>query len=380
MSGLVEADTVVPSKPAQVNITPQPKPTFKDLTGIDLTGYLDTSYNYLVRSNHFTSGKKDREFDLEPNGFTLQQASITLAKQPREGFGGLLDVVVGRDAFTMASYGMNPNVLGIQNIGFDIPQLFLQYAKNSVTIIGGKFNTLTGEEGYDPTTNTNFSRSIIDLYAQPGTVTGFRVDYSPNNKITWDVGINNGWDNIRDTGRRKTIQLGVFYQVNSRFAFATQIYSGQERALDTGLKDVSNGPLGTRNLIDLVATFNATEKLSFAANADYLTQSKALLPDNDLARATALGIAGYINYIFNSKFRTSFRGEVFNDRNGFFTGVRQYWRELTLTLGYTPIKDLEFRLETRHDFSDVNSFLNKNGVTTSNNQQSFALEMLYQFT
>ena len=74
------------------------------------------------------------------------------------------------------------------------------------------------------------------------------------------------------------------------------------------------------------------------------------------------------------------RGEIFSDRNGYRTGVAQTWDELTVTLSYFPIKNLEFRAETRRDFSNLSSFLNKNGITTSHNQQSFALEGIFRFT
>jgi hypothetical protein len=129
----------------------------------------------------------------------------------------------------------------------------------------------------------------------------------------------------------------------------------------------------------LVGTINATEKLSFVGNYDYGWQTIAALPSGINGQAVWTGFAGYINYKFNEKWRTSVRGEVFNDRNGFRTGVAQTWDEATLTLGYAPIKVLQFRIETRHDFSNVNSFLNSNGTLVRNNQQSYAVEGIYMF-
>ena len=96
-------------------------------------------------------------------------------------------------------------------------------------------------------------------------------------------------------------------------------------------------------------------------------------------RAVWQGIAGYANYKFNDCWRISLRGEIFDDENGYRTGVRQNWREATLTVGYAPIKALEFRAETRHDFSNVNSFLSASGGSTRNYQQSYALEGVLKF-
>ena len=69
----------------------------------------------------------------------------------------------------------------------------------------------------------------------------------------------------------------------------------------------------------------------------------------------------------------------FYDADGYRTGVRQNWRELTCTVGYRPIKKFELRAEARRDFSNVPAYLDKSTGGTRYNQQSFALEGLYQF-
>jgi hypothetical protein len=116
------------------------------------------------------------------------------------------------------------------------------------------------------------------------------------------------------------------------------------------------------------------------ASYDYGMQTKAALPNGDIAKAVWHGIVGYVNYKFNEKWRTSLRGEIFDDQDGYRTGVRQNWREATITIGYSPIKDFEIRAETRRDFSNKNSFVKKNGISVSNYQQSYALEALYEIS
>ena len=339
-----------------------------------LSGYIDGSYNYLVQSNHFTSGTYDRVFDITPNGIMLQQAGITLAYQPKQGFGGLMTPVVGRDPYIFAPYGWNP-YYGSQWLGFAIPQAYLQYAVDSWIFMGGSFIELAGEENLFSYNDTNFSRSILWGYAEPFTVMGLRASYIPNDKLTCIVGLNNGWDSIRDTGRKKTIELGVAYTFNPIFSLASYIYSGQQRIADR----TSSGPTGQRTLFDFIATINATDKLSFIANYDGALQTKALLPATNVAEAVWQGLAGYINYKLSDKWLPSLRGEIFSDRNGYRTGVSQCWKEITLSVGYTGIKNLILRAETRHDFSNVGSFVASNGVGTRNNQQSYALEGVYQF-
>lgn len=354
--------------------TPLPVPP-EDPTFFTFSGYIDGSYNYLSRSNHFISGVHDRLFDLEPNGFTLQQAAVTIAKQPTQGLGGLLNLILGRDANSLASFGMNPYI-GIQNIGFTVTQAYLQYAVSSFTTLGGKFNSLAGAENYDPTVDTNFSRSIVDGYAEPGTFLGIREMYAPNETFSVFMGANNGWDTIEDMTRRVTFELGIIYTMNSQFSFSLQGFNGQQRATDGAMV----GPIGIRNALDLIAAYKATTKLTYIINYDYGIQNRANLASGNLGEAVWQGIAGYINYKFDERWQMSLRGEIFSDHNGFRTGVQQTWKEATATLAYLPIKHLTLRAETRRDFSNVNSFLDKNGRAVGNNLQSFALEVLYNFS
>jgi hypothetical protein len=358
----------------QLSVATVPVVQSNNSSDFKVTGYVDGSYNYQSR-NKFTSGSYDRVYDQVPNGLTLQQTAITLAYQPSQGFGGLLNLMTGRDVNGIAPYGFKPvSEFDSQTIAVDFTQAYLQYVIGPVTIIGGRFTTSVGVEQVDPTQNANFSRSIL-FYNTPDTHTGLRVTYAVNGKLNLILGVNDGWDNIRDWSRRKTIEFGMSYILNPMFSFSVQGYNGEERATS----QTSFGPTGIRTLIDLIATLNATEKLTFIANYDYGWQTKAALPTGSLAKATWSGIAGYANYKFNDKWRTSLRGEVFDDQDGFRTGARQNWREVTLTFGYMPLKNLEIRAEARHDFSNVNSFVSSTGISVSNNNQSYALEGIYKF-
>ena len=339
-----------------------------------VTGYIEGSYNNETR-NKFISGSYDRFFDQVPNGLTLQQAATTVAYQPLQGMGGFLNLIAGRDANIIAPYGFRPvSEFDSQTLAVDFTQVYLQYVVGPVTVIGGRFTTLVGVEQIDPTQNTNFSRGIL-FYNTPNTHTGLRATYTVNDKLNVIAGINDGWDTIRDWSRRKTVELGMNYKANSIFSFSVQGYSGEERATS----QTAFGPTGTRTLIDIIATVNATDKLAFIVNYDNGWQTQSALLTGGYGRASWVGLAGYLNYKCNDKWLTSLRGEVFDDKNGIRTGVRQNWRELTLTMGYDPIKNLELRAEARHDFSNVNAFVNSTGVSISNNQQSYAFEGVYKF-
>jgi len=51
-----------------------------------------------------SSSVLDPSFDLENNSFALRQFGLQVAKQPKEGFGGLVNITVGKDAQVIHSF------------------------------------------------------------------------------------------------------------------------------------------------------------------------------------------------------------------------------------------------------------------------------------
>src|SRR4051812_24538356 len=89
---------LTPAKqPDIVYVTPRTYPPTQQYTlGIfNINGYIAGGYNYLTQSQFFTSGELSRQNDNNPNGFTLNQAAITIAHQPVQGFGGLINLLLG---------------------------------------------------------------------------------------------------------------------------------------------------------------------------------------------------------------------------------------------------------------------------------------------
>jgi len=343
--------------------------------GFSFSGHIEPSYNYLSRSNHFTSGAHARVFDLEPQGFTLQQAAVTLAKQPVQGWGAVLNVILGRDANTLALAGINPDYFGIQNLGLTPTQAYLQYAFGAFKIVGGLFNCPMGAETYNPTVDSNFSRSLLDGFAEPTNFIGLQGSYTVNAAWRVSADINNGWGTIQYTGRPKTIEVSAAYTPHPDASFTLTGISGIEPLRDRA----SSGPTGRRTALDGAGSMKVTERLTVVLNYDYGLQTKAALAQGQTGPAYWQGLAAYANYQWADRWRSSLRGEVFTDRRGSRTGVWQTLKEVTLTLAYVPLKKLQLRVEARHDFSNVKSFVTRNGASANNNQQSFALEGLYQF-
>src|SRR5258706_2526794 len=175
---------------------PAPAPTLDkvlEASGISVSGYIDAGYTHSDRNQAtFTT----RVFDTKQNSFGLNQFGLTVAKQPKEGFGGLVNLTVGRDAQFIHSF---PEGTAGSSM-FDVTQAFLQYAGGPLTVIAGKFTTLHGTEVIASTGNNNISRSIL-FGSVPFTHTGVRATWAVTDTVNLIGGVNNGWDQLTDANK-----------------------------------------------------------------------------------------------------------------------------------------------------------------------------------
>ena len=351
------------------------------------SGHIDIGYPGLSGKGKFINGLNDRVFDFDRSSGVLHSVDLQLMKMPENGFGGLVDVTLGKDADTIAAYGTIDRTrgpaAGVNKRG-DLTQAFAYYGAGPLSIIAGKYVTLAGAEVIKSDADVNYSRSILFGYAIPFTHTGARATYKVNDKLTLIGGINQGWDDVKDTNSDKTIELGLGYNATDTLSFLVQGYSGKEQVCNYPQACLS-GPKGTRNLFDAVVTYKANDKLTLVVNYDNASQENATLISGSTGKAKWDGWAGYAQYQYNDQWRLVLRGEIFNDKDGYRTAVEagktsgQKWKEATLTLAYLPTKNIELRAELRGDKSDQNVFLKSDGISASKNQSSFGLEFLYKF-
>src|SRR5262245_35500008 len=176
-----------------------------DASGLSVNGYIDAGYNWANRNIEATP--QFRTFDAQNNSFALHQFGLTMSKQPKEGFGGLVNVTVGSDAEVIHSF---PEAFGPGSSMFDVTQAYGSYSSGALTLIGGKFATLAGTEVIASTGNVNISRSML-FGAIPFTHTGVRASYAPSDTVTLYGGLNNGWDQLTDANRQKTLEIGATF-------------------------------------------------------------------------------------------------------------------------------------------------------------------------
>ena len=340
-----------------------------DASGISMSGYLDVGYTRADRNiQGGVAGNPlvpPRVFDNQNNSFDLHQFGLSVSKLPRQGFGGLVNVTLGSDAQVIHSF---PEGTGVGTSLFDVTQAYAQYASRELTLIAGKFATLHGTEVIWSPSNTNVSRSIL-FGAIPFTHTGVRATWALSDTVSLIAGVNNGWDQVTDRNRDKTVELGATFNPIRPLNISISGYSGKEPA-GTGN--------GTRTSINAVGSYNINRALSVGAELLNVSQD---IPAGGGATTSAkyTGLAGYGSYMFAPRLRGVARVEQFDDKDGLHFGVAgTKYRELTATGAYLASDSFEARAELRQDKATNAVFRDFNGAT-SKTLMTIAVQGLYKF-
>jgi opacity protein-like surface antigen len=340
-----------------------------DASGISVNGYIDAGYSHADRNIQTGTGVTTRVFDSQNNSFELHQFGLSVSKLPKEGFGGLVNVTVGSDAQVIHSF---PEGTGTGSSMFDVTQAYAQYSGGPLTLIAGKFATLQGTEVIWSPSNANISRSIL-FGAIPFTHTGVRATWALNDTVSLIAGVNNGWDQLTDRNRDKTVELGATLNPIRPLNIAISGYSGKEPApLPTSASS------GTRTSINATGSYSITDAISVGLELLNVSQDVPGAAGSTTSQKYT-GAAGYGSYTFTRRLRGALRVENFDDKDGARFGVAgTKYREVTVTGTYLPADNFEARAELRRDQASNAVFRDYQGAT-SKTLMTIALQGLYKF-
>jgi hypothetical protein len=341
-----------------------------EASGVSMTGYIDTAYTHANRD--IEGGFSPRVLDSYNNDFLLHQVGLQIAKQPKAGFGGLVNITAGKDATVIRSNGSTDST-------FDVTQAYLQYAGGPLTIIGGKFTTLHGTEVIWSPSNANYSRSLL-FGSVPFTHTGLRGTFAASDSLSLIAGINNGWDQMTDLNRDKTMELGITATPIKPLSLAASYYGGKEPSSNTGVN-------GRRDSFDFVGTWNVMDPLSLGIEYLYVKQKESVvdLSTGGNKDGKYSGLAAYVSYTIMPKLKATLRAEALDDKDGLrfptaattagTQGTKH--KELTLTLGYAAADNFDLRFEVRQD--KANEAVYTDGGSLSKSLMTYAVQGIYKF-
>ncbi|HTP04229.1 MAG TPA: porin [Nitrospirota bacterium] len=362
---------------------------------LGLSIYLQAGYTY--NGNAGTVGGESeqndyRVFDHKANSFTLDLAQIVFVKDPALGNAGYkLKLSAGETAKWIHSRGLSGAPLTSPQAGegtdsFDVTEAYISY--NAAVGKGlrfdlGKFATFFGAEVIEAIDNPNYSRSFLFNYAIPFTHTGLKASYALSDTLSAAVYLVNGWDDSTDNNRGKSYGVSVTYAPAELFSLIVNGMTGPEQdEQGVNAPTVGSSSSNTRNMLDIIATIKPIKPLAIILNYDDGREDNVpgtLLPSGISGDAKWDGLAGIIKYDFNDTYSLAVRGEYFDDKDGFRTGMVQKLKEVTVTPEIRLNGGVILRPEYRHDTSDKTSFDIVNGAATKKSQDTIALGAMYRW-
>jgi hypothetical protein len=308
-----------------------------------LDGYIDKNFN------DPPSGFNGlRNFDVRSNTPHISMGMVTIDHAPAP-VGFHLDVGFGETFDIIHAGNRDPEAWKY------FKQAYVSVKPKSwhgVEFDAGEFVSSAGAEVIETNQNFNYSRSLIYVWAEPYSHTGFRLQYPIGAHFTGSFQVVNGWNNVEPINRGKTFGFTGAYAWKT-VTWNHNYYVGPEHAGTT---------TGWRNLYDTSVVVNPTDNLSWYLNFDYV-RDKNIGP----GASQWAGVAGAVRYAIGKKYAVAARLEIFNDMNGASTGTAQTVKEFTLTGEYKLTAWLMTRAEVRTDWSDHPFFEKKNqpaGATT----------------
>jgi len=339
--------------------------------GLSLYGYVDASYTQNFNNpSPSAGGNALRIFDVDSNSFRPHIAQIVLEKEGKTD-GSMED----RGGFRIKlDYGEDAQLTGggSGSDDFDFQEAYAQYIApigNGLDLRIGRMNTLIGYEVIESPYNPNFSRSWLFGFGEPFTTTGIRGSYEFNDMVSFSIGVINDFTGTQsDTNNSKSVESLVSIAPTENVGIYLFGFWGPEGAI--GADDSDRVQVG--GIVDVQLTDQAEVVVE-----GYYGNFANVTTFNPSGNARWDGVAGYFIYDFTDKWGARFRGEVFKDASGFFTGTAQTLWEVTSTLQYKPIPSIITRAEFRYDKSDVTPFFI--GTRAANHQETLAFEAIYLF-
>ena len=309
----------------------------KDSAIIQFSGYVDAYYA------HYTDSVAPGSYQQFPSvcpkeGFGLNTAMLTAAYDA-EKVRGIVSLQFG-DIARSAWSGTFNNIMEAH--------AGLRLSKK-LWLDGGFFRTHFGTEGLLPKENIASSIAVGTWY-EPYFESGLRLNYNPNDKLAINLFVLNGYNMYEDNNNKKSFGTLVTYALGEKGNIGYSNYMGDDTPTQPdSIKAVSH--MRIHNNLFWNYQFG---KLKTQIGGDYCMQQNS----DTLGKNSASMLSGLIalKYQMKKNFSVYLRGEIFNDEQGFMTGVivdkqnKQTGLNLwaaTLGMEYKPTDNSYVRLEGR---------------------------------
>ncbi len=323
---------------------------------------------YLYSFNKPASGELPfRVIDKVNDSITLHQASLFFRRlRDNEDFGFAFTLDFGHIAEFASADWDGSGTIGDnseESNSFELREAYLRYrlpvelAAGRPQVKAGKFVTLLGYEvlkTYE-NFNQNISHSIAFGFGIPFTHTGLLLNVPLTEQVTFDVGVVNGWDNVRDNNSSKTLLAGLGVAPIEKVSLYVAGTYGAER---NGIGRGGPGSGVKRGVLTANVSVAAAEGLTFVLDGVYGSESDLVPAAAGFAEANWYGLVGYAIGQVTKRVSLILRAEVFDDPDGTrnFSGQRATLWEVTPTVAVRLTDFVLARVEYRHDEANKQIF------------------------
>jgi hypothetical protein len=330
------------------------------LSSVKFSGYVDAYYAYYTDSLNTVSYQQFPSVSPRSNSFGLNTAMIT-AQYDAPKVRGIISLHFGDIARSAWSPLFNPVMEAHAGIRL-CSKLWLD---------AGFFRTHFGTEGLLPKENFTSSVSVCTFY-EPYFESGIRLNYNPTEKLAINLYALNGYNMFDDNNSKKSLGLLATYSLGDKGNIGYSNYTGD---------DSPQGDTVSHLRIHNNLFFNyAVSKFKFQVGGDFCFQKNSYIAVANKNATMYSGVAS-VKYQCVEKFGVYGRGEVFNDPQGFMSGIiidktnkltgYKMWGA-TLGMEYKPTADSYLRLEGR----DIQMDKDQEIFHWNNAQQSNRFEIM----
>ncbi|MDP7211770.1 MAG: outer membrane beta-barrel protein, partial [Vicinamibacterales bacterium] len=298
--------------------------------GVKVSGYAQMGYH----------SDSTGLFNSHPDDFNLHQMyfRVTKAADGSDGIGvGFTsDLVYGVDAQDVQSFGNEDGTNDFDDdpdwdhgiYGWAMPQLYLELAKDDLTVLLGHFYGVGGYEKSRATENFFYSHAKTMYLAEARTLTGIVAAYNVSEELTtafaWVAGWNTGFDQANDG------------DTSDGSAFASSIgfepIEGISLTYTLGVGDL--GELGEGYAHSVVGQLEILDGLRYVIQSDMVETNHHL---------HVYGLNQYVLYDINDTLSAGVRAEWFK-----VNGVSE--NDVTFGLNIKPRDCVVIRPEVRTDW------------------------------
>ena len=240
-----------------------------------------------------------RAYDVSSNAFSLNQADVIVEHAPDldagRRYGARLDLQFGQATATLQGNPSNEPRPDVYRNIFQAYGTYIVPLGKGVTVDFGKWASSLGAEGNYTQFQINYSRSYW-FYYLPFYHMGVRATYPLNKKVAVNYWLVNGTNQTEPTNGFKDELFGLVLTPNKNISWTINYYLGQDHP--NAISGSSCGPVpvqpglcfqqinpsanGKTNIFDSYATWQATSKLGFTLEGDYVIQRFGLPDRADL--------------------------------------------------------------------------------------------------